>query len=136
MAVNDHIRDGGETLRDLPFIITSGYTTVGNFAKVGDIWGIIYGAEDCYGTKTLTVGKSGSIHYYCERIKIPKASASAGEAIAVGKKLYFSTVDENVSVNQGGNYTHYCGICRKAALTTDTKVQADIDMRFVGLTAA
>lgn len=134
VTVNDHIRHP-ESIRDLGFTITSGNVTVGTFVKKQDTWGILYNANDCFGTKIMTVGKSASIHYYCQKILVPKLAGTA-YAIVEGDNLYFSATDKKVSPTKAGTYTSYCGVARAAASATATEVLADINMMFVNLTAA
>jgi hypothetical protein len=129
-----HIKEA-ESRRDLPFTITAGNVTVGTFVLTpGGTWGVLFGADDCFDTTTMTIGKPGVVDYYCKKVMVPKEVTSPS-SILVGAPLYFSTVNKNVSATKDVTYDKYCGVARAAAAASATTVLADIDMRFVHMTA-
>jgi len=130
-----HVKEA-RSRRSLAFTITAGNVETGTFVLTpGGTWGILFGADDCYETTTMTIGKPGITDYYCELILIPKEVVSPSD-ILLGAPLYFSAVNKNVSATKDETYTVFCGVARAAATSTATTVLADIDMRFVNMVAA
>jgi hypothetical protein len=129
----DHIKEP-KSRRMLPFTITAGNVTIGTFVKVQDTWGILWGADDCFGTDTMTIGKSGVVDFKCDKVKVPKET-STGSAFVIGDSVYFSATDKKVSNTKAGNYTLYCGVALEAATDAATHVLIHMDMLLCNLTA-
>jgi hypothetical protein len=129
MAKTDIVRKTVD-LQVLEFTVASGGEVQGTIRKVQDMHGVVWAAEDSFGTKTLPAAKTATAIVKCSEGKLPKATGS-GEAFVPGDTIWFSEANLNVSANfVSGTYNKKIGYATQAAAASATGVWADYDFRY------
>ena len=120
-------------LQVLEFEVASGGEVQGTVRKVQDTHGVVWCAEDSFGTKTLPAGKTATAIVKCSEGKLPKVAGS-GEAFVAGDIVWFSEANLNVSPSYAsGTYNKKVGYATQAAAAAATGVWVDYDFRYFAI---